>query len=194
MIKMNYFVICLLLFLASILFLYFKRIERRGNFPPGPKGYPVVGNLFDVDLEYLYAKFDEWAKQYGDIFHVNIFGKNMIVLNSGGINKEAFLQEPNATILSDRTEGMVGKDFYFNYHDIGFTHQNESTIRRRKLGYRLMKAYGEGMKRIEKLIQNELTDLIGFLDHQRGTVINAEEMVNRFLCGVLTSLVSMHPT
>ncbi|KAJ8309270.1 hypothetical protein KUTeg_014144 [Tegillarca granosa] len=155
---MDSLLFCFLLVLASLLFLFFKKKERRGRFPPGPKGYPLVGNLFDVDFASMYKKFDEWATEYGDIFCVNIFGRNLFVLNSGAINREAFLQEPNATILADRIEGMVGKDFFYYFPDISFARQNETTIKRRKLGFRLMKAYGE--------------------DHEKDGTINAEDTIN----------------
>ncbi|KAJ8309273.1 hypothetical protein KUTeg_014147 [Tegillarca granosa] len=45
---------------------------------------------------------------------------------------------------------MVGKDFFYNFHNIGLARQNETTIRRLKVGFRLMKAYGE-------VIQIEMT-------------------------------------
>ena len=39
--------------------------RRRSNLPPGPKGYPVVGNLFDLPPAHVWEKFGEFGEKYG---------------------------------------------------------------------------------------------------------------------------------
>jgi hypothetical protein len=45
------------------------RFVRRGrsNLPPGPKGYPIVGNLFDLPQTYVWEKFAELGEKYGTL-------------------------------------------------------------------------------------------------------------------------------
>ena len=38
---------------------------RRSDLPPGPKGYPIVGNLFDLPPTHIWEKFAEFGEQYG---------------------------------------------------------------------------------------------------------------------------------
>ena len=33
--------------------------------PPGPKGYPVVGNLFEMPREKVWLLYDRWHQSYG---------------------------------------------------------------------------------------------------------------------------------
>ena len=44
--------------------------SRSGNpknlpLPPGPKGYPLIGNLFDMPKDKPWLVYDEWRKTYG---------------------------------------------------------------------------------------------------------------------------------
>ena len=39
--------------------------RRRYNLPPGPKGYPIIGNLFDMPPTHSWEKFGEFGKLYG---------------------------------------------------------------------------------------------------------------------------------
>ena len=34
--------------------------------PPGPKGYPVVGNLFQMPREKKWLLYDRWFQSYGE--------------------------------------------------------------------------------------------------------------------------------
>ena len=39
--------------------------------PPGPKGYPLIGNFFDMPVDKPWVVFDEWRKIYGKTFIIN---------------------------------------------------------------------------------------------------------------------------
>ena len=49
--------------------------RRRSDLPPGPKGYPVIGNLFDVPPTHVWEKFGEFGKQYGAL---PVFGRRTL--------------------------------------------------------------------------------------------------------------------
>ena len=41
------------------------RWPSRPRLPPGPRGYPIVGNLFDLPSTRPWEQFGAWGKQYG---------------------------------------------------------------------------------------------------------------------------------
>ncbi|KAL4061713.1 cytochrome P450 [Scleroderma yunnanense] len=50
--------------------------------PPGPKPLPLVGNLFDIPVIKPWLTYADWGKKYGDITHIQVFGRHIILLNS----------------------------------------------------------------------------------------------------------------
>lgn len=52
---------------ALLALLKAKRAERRTPLPlpPGPKGLPLLGNLFDIPQERPWEVYSGWSKQYG---------------------------------------------------------------------------------------------------------------------------------
>ncbi|KAJ3985977.1 cytochrome P450 [Lentinula detonsa] len=83
----------------------FKSLRLRSKLPPGPSGPPIVGNLFQVPTSRPWLAFDNWTKQYGPIFYLNIAGQNTIVL--GTQKAAADLLDRRASIYSDRPDYIV---------------------------------------------------------------------------------------
>jgi hypothetical protein len=49
---------------------YFASPYRK--LPPGPRGYPIIGNLFDMRGTGQWLKFSEWQKKYGEFVTSNL--------------------------------------------------------------------------------------------------------------------------
>jgi hypothetical protein len=44
----------------------FGRTTSSNPLPPGPKGWPVIGNLFDMPTSQEHLTFAKWKKDYGN--------------------------------------------------------------------------------------------------------------------------------
>ncbi|ESK83213.1 cytochrome p450 [Moniliophthora roreri MCA 2997] len=87
--------------------------KRPGNLPPGPKGYPVVGNLFQFDMNRPWHSLIEWKKTYGDIVYIRLFNQDVIVLNSAKaagdlLDRRAanYSNRPRMPVIEYLTDGL----------------------------------------------------------------------------------------
>ncbi|KAK0469620.1 cytochrome P450 [Desarmillaria tabescens] len=104
------FLVCVLLvYLLSRLSLKHARLPL----PPGPKGLPFIGNLWDVPAEYPWLTYARWAATYGDIFYLDTPGNLTVVINSAEVAADLF--EKRSGIYSDRPDftmiNLVGWGF-----------------------------------------------------------------------------------
>lgn len=52
--------------IAILLLQWLKKLSRPGlPLPPGPKGYPIIGNMLDIPKDLPWKTFKEWTKVYG---------------------------------------------------------------------------------------------------------------------------------
>ncbi|KII90165.1 hypothetical protein PLICRDRAFT_53266 [Plicaturopsis crispa FD-325 SS-3] len=75
------------LLLLSALYVWRRRAALARNprglpLPPGPRGLPVIKNLLQWPQGNAWRRFSEWRKVYGDVFHLEMMGQHVIVLNT----------------------------------------------------------------------------------------------------------------
>ena len=97
--------------------------------PPGPRPWPIVGNIFDIPRSYAWIKATEWKDVYGkvyliqvtlpqlnmisgDVVSLSILGKTIIFLNSFEAAND--LLQKKSSIYSDRPRlVMLNEVFVF---------------------------------------------------------------------------------
>lgn len=62
--------------------LYNRSRRSRLPYPPGPSPHFLLTNVLDFPKENMWATFNEWAKQYGGLVHLNLMGNHVLILNS----------------------------------------------------------------------------------------------------------------
>ncbi|XP_041508894.1 cytochrome P450 2J4-like isoform X2 [Microtus oregoni] len=81
------------LLLAAVTFLFladYLKNRRPKNYPPGPRGLPFVGSIFQLDLEKPHLSIQPFVKKYGNIFSLNFVGVNSIMVTGLPLIKEVF--------------------------------------------------------------------------------------------------------
>lgn len=86
-------------------------------YPPGPAGWPLIGNISDIPHIKVWLTFAEWGKKYGDISHVEVLGQHIIVLNS--IKTAMELLDKKSPVYSDRPVRPMGGELVGWKHSLG---------------------------------------------------------------------------
>ncbi|KAL0577512.1 hypothetical protein V5O48_004453, partial [Marasmius crinis-equi] len=126
---MEYYLAPLAVIVSLCCFLTLRALKQR-HLPPGPPGYPIIGNIFDVE------NHSEWTQLTGivadsDIISLNMAGNPVIVLNS--LEAAQDLLEKRSAIYSDRST-VADKNVRsgMSYH-FGFMRYDEQWKEHRKL-------------------------------------------------------------
>ncbi|KII90751.1 hypothetical protein PLICRDRAFT_174122 [Plicaturopsis crispa FD-325 SS-3] len=92
------------LFLAGLALYFLKLVlgSKRlpAPLPPGPKAYPVIGNLLDMPTSKEWLAFTQWGQKYGDMAYAQVLGQPMVILNSAQIATD--MLDKKSSIYSDR--------------------------------------------------------------------------------------------
>lgn len=104
-------------FLVLVLIAYWRKSTRNVLQPPGPKGYPLLGNIFDLPRVKAWITYANWEHLYkgkwsyahlthesnmflGGIIYASVLGQHILIINDREIAIE--LLERRAHIYSDR--------------------------------------------------------------------------------------------
>ncbi|KAI1813707.1 cytochrome P450 oxidoreductase OrdA-like protein [Poronia punctata] len=95
--------------LATVVVVNRLTAKKKGPLPPGPKGLPLVGNMFDLPSEG--QEWMHWLKhkdQYGPISSVTALSNTIVIVHSPEIAFEMF--EKKSSIYSSRPRLLFGSE------------------------------------------------------------------------------------
>ncbi|XP_062199753.1 trimethyltridecatetraene synthase-like [Phragmites australis] len=103
--------------LATVLFLktVLRRSRRVYNLPPGPKPWPIIGNL-DLIGALPHRSIHELSKKYGPLMSLR-FGSFPVVVGSS-VEMAKFFLKTHDVVFTDRPKTAAGKYTTYNYRDI----------------------------------------------------------------------------
>lgn len=101
----------LLLLITPITYLItneYTRAQARIPGLKGPPGVPLIGNIRQIRVNAA-EKYRRWAKQWGDVYQIQLGNIPVVVVNSAAAAKVLFGQ--NAQALSSRPE-------FYTFHKV----------------------------------------------------------------------------
>ncbi|XP_014673492.1 PREDICTED: cytochrome P450 18a1-like [Priapulus caudatus] len=158
------------------------------DLPPGPSGWtrlPLIGSLLSTRAD-LHVQFQEWAKIYGPIFHVQMATKLFIVLSDAKLVKEAFSRDdfagrPHTNINDYYTEDLK--------YGVLFS-QGPAWKENRRFSLTCLRDFGMGRFTMEAKIMEEVTVLLDILEQEdRHSGFDVHNHLGVSVSAIISSLV-----
>ncbi|KAI6122251.1 cytochrome P450 [Pisolithus croceorrhizus] len=144
--------------------------------PPGPRGLPLVGSLFDIDIAAPWTTYERWAKHFGGITYYTLLGQEIVIINDEETAHE--LMAKRSPIYSDRPyicmnefcmvplDSRFGLDFntgLLPYGDEWRLHRKLSNVAFSKTNSKKYEAVQMG--KVHQLLVNLLSTPLDYPDH-----------------------------
>lgn len=179
----------LLLFAAVfILTVDYIKNRRPANFPPGPRAWPIVGNMFTVDHKRTHESMTQLAEKYGDVYSLQMGQLWMVVLNGFEVLKEALVNQGDS--LSDRPDLPSQRDVV---HELGVIFSNGNIWKQqRRFALSTLRYFGFGKKSLEPIILEEFTHCAKDFNSYKGKPFNPHLIINNVVSNIICALVFGH--
>ena len=104
MLELFTFNVATALILVGICAIYLLFVRRGKRLPPGPPGYPLIGNILDLDPRNMISQYQRLREEYGDVFCLKLFHRLSILVNGREAITELFVKHADA--MSDRPDNL----------------------------------------------------------------------------------------
>ncbi|XP_077147756.1 cytochrome P450 2K1-like [Ranitomeya variabilis] len=174
------------IFLATVMYKQKERVHP--NYPPGPKPWPIIGNILNLDVQKPYLSFQELAKTYGPVYSIKIGVQEMVVLSGYDVVKEALVNQ--AEVFTDRPNIPVFMDFSKGYGIVFSNGHSWKAMRRFTLS--TLRDYGMGTRAIEEKINEETNYLMKIFRSYKGEPFDNTMILNTAVCNIIVSILFGH--
>ena len=73
----------------------------------GPKGIPLLGAVFKLDLPRIHQQIESWADEYGDVFRLDLVNTNQLVVTRPSLIHHIASERPHAFKRSGRLDTVI---------------------------------------------------------------------------------------
>eukprot|EP00058_Branchiostoma_floridae_P009186 XP_002594674.1 hypothetical protein BRAFLDRAFT_271642 [Branchiostoma floridae] len=182
-------------FLAAtcVCLLTYLYLQRPRNLPPGPRGWPLLGNIPTLAKSaFLPATFTELSKQYGDVMTIWIGGTIAIVLSG---------YETIRTALVKRAEDLSSRKIPASVADLRGDGTTKSSVKgilyaaygpqwkhQRKFALMTLRDFGFGKRSLEGKVNEEANALVQEVLSQNGQPFDPKIIIQNAVSNVICSI------
>ncbi|KAM3930503.1 cytochrome P450 2K1-like [Leptodactylus fuscus] len=180
----SYFVLFLsLLYLLNVLKSWKKR--NTADFPPGPRSWPLIGNLHILNFKKPQETYFKLAEKYGPVFTFHMGPKKMVVLAGYETVKDALVN--HAEEFGERAGVKM-----FQSMDKGMGilfSQGENWKAMRRFTISTLRDFGMGKSTIEEKIADECVHLTNVLASFKGKPFEYTMILNACVANIIVSIL-----
>ncbi|KAL6030889.1 hypothetical protein STEG23_032334 [Scotinomys teguina] len=175
------------LLLAAITFLFladYLKNRRSKNHPPGPRGLPFVGCIFQLDFEKPHLSIQPFVKKYGNIFSLNLGDFTSVVITGLPLIKEVFTHmEQN---ILNRPVTLI-REHISNNNGLVFS-SGQTWKEQRRFALMTLRNFGLGKKSLEQRMQEEAQHLVEAIGEEGGQPFNPHFNINNAVSNIICSV------
>ncbi|XP_035699760.1 cytochrome P450 2U1-like [Branchiostoma floridae] len=155
--------------------------------PPGPRGWPVVGNIFSLVAGHRFLTMTEWAKTYGPVYRIQLGKETMIVLSGYDVIYEALVKRgedfssrpasPIVKLTNPKRIGIITAPFGSPWKE------------HRKFTLMSLREFGFGKRSLEGKILEESVALQAEILKMGNKPFDISRMVQNAVTNVICSIV-----
>ncbi|XP_052599756.1 cytochrome P450 2K6-like [Peromyscus californicus insignis] len=163
----------------------FKAKSSKLQSPPGPKPWPVIGNLHILNLKRPYQTMLELSKKYGPVYSIHMGLKKVVVLSGYETVKDALINYGNQ--FGERSRVPIFERL-FNEKGITFAH-GETWKTMRRFSLTTLRNFGMGKQIIEDTIIEECHHLMQNFESHQGKPFEIKRVLNASVANVIVSVL-----
>ncbi|OIT21042.1 PREDICTED: cytochrome P450 84A1-like [Nicotiana attenuata] len=155
-----------------VFFFFILSIFRQKKFPPGPKGWPIIGNMMIMD-QLTHRGLAKLAQKYGGILHLKMGYLHITVVSNPDEARQVLqLQD---TVFSNRPATIAVKYLSYNRADMAFAHYGPFWRQMRKLC--VMKLFSRRRAESWDSVRDEVDSMTRVVATSSGLSVNVGELV-----------------
>ena len=182
-------ILAIVILIFGVLIWKYMSSNDKGKSITGPKGYPIIGSVFEIQHERLHTQFHDFARRYGKIFSLKMFGAEIVVLNTVDMVDKAFNKQGD--IFNNRQRFFVMEHIEFlntiTFNNPGIEHRSA-----RKSFTKGLHVYGSGIPRFEEIVKREINRVVKQIEEYKGQEFEVTDLIKRSLVNIMSILVSPH--
>jgi cytochrome P450/nitrite reductase/ring-hydroxylating ferredoxin subunit len=165
-----------------------ERHLRRLEDLPGPKGLPIVGNLFQIDISRLHERLETWVAEYGPLFRYRMGPQTFVAVADPELIDQVLRQRPETYRRLSTVEPVfkeMGIDGVFSAEGAAWRPQRRLSME--ALSHRHLKDFYPTLVRVAERLRARC--------HQAATSgerVDVVDLLKRFTVDVTTLLTLGH--